>query len=118
VPRVTIPVTVVVKEGIARPAQVNGDSANGHYYNLADGSDIWLEIQSTDAGVQTVTIRLNPDNATVDGDLVAPDRVISVPAGATICAGPYAQALYGQVDNQVWVDVSVSTTLKFRAYGH
>jgi hypothetical protein len=75
-----------------------------------------LEIVSTDAGSQTVDIEPNPDFATRDG-LTVSNLVIAVAAGATVYAGPFRTSTFKQdTDNTLYVDPSISTTLKFRAY--
>lgn len=110
-PRVEIPVTQLTDAGVAPPAQTNGDATNDHYIAGNDGH-IVLEIISTDAGAQTVTI-LTPGNF---GGLNVEDRVVAVPAGATRYVSKLAPGLYNQADGSVYLDPSVSTNLKFRAF--
>lgn len=109
--RVQIPVTTVTKSGVAQPAQTTGDSVNGHYF-LNDGTTI-LEIVSSDAGSQTVTIQTSK---TVDGYALA-DQTVTMAAGTTQYVGPFTTGTFNQSGStQVYVDTTVSTTIKFRAF--
>jgi len=111
VARVQIPVTSIVKTGTTPPAQTDGDSTNNHYF-VNDGTT-WLEIVSSDASSQTVTVETSK---TVDGYALA-DQTLAVPAGATRLIGPFTTGTFNQPSTtQVFVDCPVSTTLKFRAY--
>lgn len=110
-PRTAIPITKVTDAGVAAPAQTNSDLTNGQYLAFNDGRVI-LEVISTDAGAQTVTIE-TPGTV---GDLTVSDRVIAVPAGATRVIGPLPPAVYNQADGTVNVNPSVNVNLKFRAY--
>lgn len=114
-PRVEIPVTEVVRSGVAQPAQTNADATNDHFVTQgADGLTI-LEIISTDAGPQTVEVVPAP-SFTVDG-LTVSNLSIAVAAGATVYAGPFRTSTFKQdASNTLHVNPSVSTTLKFRAY--
>jgi hypothetical protein len=89
--RVQIPVTALTRAGVAPPAQTNADATNNHVM-VNDGRTL-LEIVSSDAGVQTVSVTLK--TVTVDDVAVGP-HVISVPAGATRLAGPWPTTLYNQ----------------------
>jgi len=109
--RVNVPLTPLVRTGTTPPAQVNGDTANNHQILNNDGN-VFIEAVSSDAGSQNVTIETP---GVVDGLAVA-DLVVAVPAGATRLIGPFPTSIYNQVDGSLFVDVSVSTTIKFRAY--
>lgn len=109
-PRVDIPVTQLNRTGVAPPAQINGDLTNKHQFPN-NGATI-IEVVSSDAGAQTVTVETP---GSVDGLAVA-DQVISVPAGATRFIGPFPTTIYNQSDGMLYVNPSVSTTLKFRVY--
>ncbi len=100
--------------GVAAPAQTNGDATNKHYFGPNDGQ-IVLEVVSSDAGSQTVTIKA-PSAAAAAG--TGSDRTETIAAGATKLLGPFEQTRHNQdtVNKRVYVDPSVSTTLKFRAY--
>lgn len=110
-PRVEIPVTQLTDSGVAPPAQTNADATNDHYIAGNDGH-IMLEIISTDGGAQSVTI-LTPGTF---GGLNLEDRTVSVPAGQTRYVGRLAPGIYNQADGSIYLDPSVSTNLKFRAY--
>lgn len=111
-PRVVIPVTQVLDTGVAPPAQTNGDLTNKHYIDGNDGR-IMIEVVSSDAGAQSVTIETP---GTVGTGLAIGDQVVAVPAGVTRMIGPFAPGIYNQGDGSIYVNPSVSTTLKFRAY--
>ncbi len=95
------------------PTQVVADSANDHYFTGNDGQ-VELEVVSTDAGAQTVTLKYNPLLA--PGVTVA-DAVESIAAGVTRRLGPFSTREFNQnASADVYFDPSVSTTLQFRAY--
>jgi hypothetical protein len=66
--RVQIPVTALTRAGVAPPAQTNADATNNHVM-VNDGRTL-LEIVSSDAGVQTVSVTLK--TVTVDDVAVPP----------------------------------------------
>jgi hypothetical protein len=100
--------------GVAIPAQTNADATNKHYLGPNTG-DVILEVVSSDASAQTVTIKAaSADAAAGTGG----DRVEPIAAGATRILGPFEQTRHNQdhVNKQLYIDPSVSTNLKFRAY--
>lgn len=110
--RVSIPVTAISRAGVAPPAQTNADSVNKNQIDSNDGLT-FVEIISSDAAPQTVNFEI-PE--AIDGQTVNP-RSVAVAAGATVLAGPFPPATYNQPGgSQLFIDPSVSTTLKFRAY--
>jgi hypothetical protein len=109
--RVSIPITQLTDAGVAQPAQTASDAANGHSLLFNDGRVI-VEVQNTNAAAKTVTFETP---ATVGGFAVA-DNTVSIPNGATLTFGPFAPSVYNQADGSVWIDVEISTDLKFRAY--
>ena len=112
--RVVIPVTNIDRDGVAAPSQVTADATNDHYF-AGNDNRVFLEIVSTDGGAQTVEIVANP-SLTADG-LTVGNLSIPVAAGATVLAGPFRVGTFKQdINNTVYVNPSVSTTLKFRAY--
>lgn len=112
--RSQIVVTDIVRAGTAPITQTTADSTNKHYFINSDGL-VFLEIVSTDAGSQTVTVEASP-TFTADG-LTVSGLVITVAAGATALAGPFKVSTFKQNSSyDVYVDPSVSTTLKFRAW--
>lgn len=100
------------------PAVTNGDSTNKHYFTGNDGRVI-LQVVSSDAGAQTVTIKRSP---ILQGGVPASDEVVSVAAGATRELGPFSESEFNQNKRtstgggDVYFDPSVSNTLDFRAY--
>lgn len=116
--RSVIPVTDILREGIeaGAVAQVTADATNDHYIAVNDGR-VFLEVASTDAGVQTVEIEPNPSpGGTFDGLTIA-NLVLTVPAGETWLFGPFKTYTFQQdADGMMHINPSVSTTLKFRAY--
>ncbi len=100
--------------GVSQPAQVNADATNKHYLTGNDGQVV-LEVVSTDAASQTVTVQLAP--AAAGGVAAVPGQAETIPAGATRILGPFAKSKFDQnAAGDVHFDPSVSTTLKFRAY--
>jgi len=103
---------------VTLPAVTNGDATNDHYFTGNDGKVI-LQVVSSDAGAQTVTIKRSP---ILSGGVPASDEVVSVAAGATREIGPFAEAEFNQnkrtstSGGDVYFDPSVSNTLDFRAY--
>lgn len=110
-PRVAIPVTQIVKEGVAPAGFTAGDAANDHSISGNDGL-LFLEAVNTGAGSQDITID-TPGN--VSGLAVA-DLVVSVPAGLTRLIGPFPPATFNQGGtSDVYVNVIVNTW-NLRAY--
>ena len=100
--------------GISQPALTNGDATNDHYLTGNDG-DVILEVVSTDAGAQTVTLHYAA--RALGGGVTTTPEVYSVAAGATRILGPFPTALFNQnAAGDVYFDPSVSSTLDFRAY--
>ena len=106
-----LPVTDVTTAGVTPPAQVNGD-VTGNILAFNDGK-VWLEVISSDAGAQTVTV-VTP--GAVGGSYAIADLSVAVPAGATRLIGPFPPNIFNQADGTVTITPSVNTTLKFRAY--
>lgn len=113
--RSAIAVTDIVRAGVAPISQTTADASNNHYVAGNDGA-VYLEIVSTDAGTQTVAIVANPD--LVSDSLTVSNLTLSIAAGATKLCGPFKTKTFKQAaDNDyMYVNPSVSTTLKFRAY--
>jgi hypothetical protein len=99
--------------GITPPSATNGDSTNDNFFTGNDGQ-IELEVVSSDASPQTVTVHYSPN---LNQGVVTAPHVEAVAAGATKRMGPFSMGLFNQNQaRDVYVDPSVSTTLKFRAY--
>jgi hypothetical protein len=112
--RSQIVVTDIVRSGTAPIAQTTADATNKHYFVNSDAL-VFLEIVSSDGSSQTVTVEASP-TFTADG-LTVSGLVITVGAGATVLAGPFKVSTFKQDSSyHVYVDPSVSTTLKFRAW--
>ncbi len=98
---------------VLQPSLTNGDATNDHYFTGNEG-DVVLEVVSTDAGTQTVTIKRSPVFR-VGTPLT--DEVVSVAANVTRIIGPFAPTEFNQNGSgDVYFDPSVSNTLDFRAY--
>ena len=81
-----IPVTDIVRAGVTPAAQTDADATNDHYFINADG-------------------------------LTVSALTITIPAGVTRVCGPFRVATFKQnASYHLYLDPSVSTTLKFRAY--
>jgi hypothetical protein len=112
--RSEIAVTEIVRAGVTPISQTTANATDDHY--VANTGDVFLEVVSTDAGEQTVTIVANPDLSS-DG-LTVSDLVLTVGAGVTKLFGPFRTRTFKQAadSDRMYVNPSVSTTLKFRAY--
>lgn len=112
--RVQIPVTTIARSGVSQALQITASTLNHYFTN--DGT-IFLEIESTDAGTQTVTF---PVPKLIDGDLTIADLIVSIPASGKKLAGPFKVGLFNQTNateaDPVFVNPSIHSTLKFRAY--
>jgi len=113
--RVDIPVNEIIRAGLAQPAQVTANSSLKHVISGNDGQ-VFVEVISTDAGGQTITVQPSP-SASADGLTITP-LVLTIAAGATKLFGPFRPSTFNQdaTSKELWLDPSVSTTLKFRAY--
>lgn len=107
---VIIPLTEIVRAGVAPPTAVTGDTVNGHYF-VNDGLVV-LSVANSAASTGTVTIVLP---TLYDGQAVA-SRVVTIPANSSTTIehkiGPFPVANYG---NPLNFTVS-ATTLTLRAY--
>ena len=110
--RSEIPIVDLVRSGVSPGSQVTADASNKHYVR-GFGTGVFLEIVSTDGSDRTVAIKASPD-FTADG-LVVGDLTITVPAGGTVWCAPFKVATFKQnATVDMYIDPSVSTTLKFR----
>lgn len=113
-PRVVIPVTEIIRAGVAPPAQTDADATNDHYIAENDGR-VLIEIQNTAGSSGTVDIEPNPA-LSADGLTVAA-LTITIPATSTRVCGPFRQQTFKQdAVGMLHLNPSVSTTLKFRVY--
>lgn len=98
---------------VVQPSLVNGDATNDHYFTGNDGFVV-VEVVSTDAGTQTVTIPHSPSTRI---GVPITDEVVSVAAGVTRLLGPFNPSQFNQNSSgDVYLNPSVSNTLDFRAY--
>lgn len=98
---------------VVQPSLTNGDATNDHYVTGNDGRVV-VEVVSSDAGVQTVTIKRAASGLP---GVTLPDEVVSVGIGATREMGPFPASEFNQNSaGDVYFDPSVSNTLDFRAY--
>lgn len=112
--RVAIPVTKIVRTGTTPPTATDGDHTNGNQF--VNNGATWLEVISSDGSSQTVGFILGSGAAALVDGLTLPEKIITIPAGATRLIGPFPPQLYNQASSLVFVDPAVPTTLKFRAY--
>lgn len=107
-PRVSVPVTIISKAGVAPAAETNGDPVNNHTV-ANDGRTVLLVRNANGAAVaRTLTVRLA---GTRDGQAITP-RTYSIPAAASRYIGPFDTTNYG---SSVQVDVD-NAELKLSAY--
>lgn len=114
-PRVQIPVVALVRGGALRGPQTDADTDAGNYIApIVPG--LFIEIESSDGSDQTVTVRPSPRFSEQDG-LNVQGLVISVPAGEKVWCAPYKISTFRQSTDlkEMFLDSSVSGTLKFRA---
>jgi len=108
-PRVDVPVTEIVRAGVAPPAETNADVANGHHISN-DGRVVLLARNSDAGGAHNVTIQTP---GTIDGLAVA-DRVVSLPLSSSKYIGPFPTGVYNQQGvaadaDRIYVDVDHAT---------
>lgn len=98
---------------VLQPSLTNGDATNDHYFTGNDGQMV-IEVVSSDAGSQTVTIKRSP---VFRAGTPLTDEVVSVAAGATRFLGPFPKGEFDQNGSgDVYFDPSVSNTLDFRVW--
>lgn len=115
-PRVEIEVLTVIPTGDSAFSPVVADATNDHYITGGADGRTMVIIVSTDGSPRTVEVVPSPTLTLPDG-LTVNNLSILVPAGDTVAAGPFRSSTYKQdVDNTLWLNPSVSTTLEFVAY--
>ncbi len=114
-PRVEIPVQTITRLSVNPGTQITADATNDHYIASNDGR-IFVEIVSTAGATESVTFE-TPFSL---DDLALEDQVVYIGPSATLYAGPFPTSTFNQTsagdENKLFIDPSVSTTLKFRAY--
>lgn len=116
--RVEIPIVEVVREGVLAGAATSSDAANGHFLAANDG-DVELEVWNDSGTAQSVLVHSNP--SLMSDGLTVVDLVLTVPSGATAGDpakyGPFRPNTFKQdVNGMMYLDPSVSTDLKIRAF--
>jgi hypothetical protein len=109
--RTAITVTTTTRTGVAQPSQQNSDLTNGMKIDAHDGKVIF-ELNNTDAATQTVGFAFGQS---IDGSTPA-DKTVSLTTGQTKIAGPFPTNYYNQADGALYVNPSVNTNIKIRAY--
>lgn len=112
--RVSIPVSKIVRTGFTPVAATASDHANGMQF--VNNGATWLEVVSSDGGSQTIGFILGTGASSLVDGLTLPEKIITIPAGATRLIGPFPPQLYNQAGSLVFVDPSIITTLAIRAY--
>ncbi len=85
-----IPLTDIVRAGIADPAEVNGNTVDGH--TMPNGPGCFLEVRNASVGTP-YDVGIKFANL-VDGQTVPP-RTITIPAASTRKIGGLSVELYG-----------------------
>ena len=113
--RLVINTTEITRAGTPLPASTPSDSLHLHHLSGNDGK-LFLEIVSTDLSDQTITIW--PNSALLFDGLGIEPLVLVIPASTASYYGTFAPNTFNQdlVENEVWIDPSVSGTLLLRAY--
>jgi hypothetical protein len=114
-PRVEIPVQTITRLSVAPGTQVDGDATNDHYIADNDGR-VFVEVVSTAIATESVIFETP---YTLDA-LDLENQTVYVGPSATRLAGPWPTSTFNQTgsgdENKLFLNPSVSTTLKFRAY--
>jgi hypothetical protein len=105
-----LPVTSVVKAGVAPAAETNGDTVNGHQFVNQSGHSFVLVRNADGAAAHNATF-ITP--GTVEGQAIG-DLVVNVPASSSKYVGPFSTA-FENAGNEVQIDVD-STQLKLSVY--
>ncbi|CRK59061.1 hypothetical protein [Alloactinosynnema sp. L-07] len=89
-PATPIPLTDIAKQGTADPAEVNGNTVDGH--TMPNGPGCFLEVRNASVGTP-YNVGIKFANL-VDGQTV-PDRTVSIPASGSRKIGNLPVDLYG-----------------------
>ena len=87
-PRVNVPVTTVIRGGVANATPVTGDATNNHV--VINNGKTWVEVENTGATSRNLTFNITK---TVDGQTPAA-RVFAIAAGAKRRYGPFPVSDY------------------------
>lgn len=116
-PRVEITPVEVDRTTSDQIAQISSDASDGMVVlGGADGLTI-IEVENTDASSRTITVLANPDLDAPDDLTFAAGLQIPIAAGDVAVRGTFRQSSYrANGDNDLHIDVTHDTVLKFRAY--
>lgn len=109
--RIPIPIITIIESGIDPGGYSFSDVISKHSIENLDQRTA-IEVVSIDGSPQTVTII----TSYVQEDLNLEDRVVTIPAGGTKYIGPFPKYIYNHGITTIYLDPSVSGTLKFRAF--
>lgn len=111
-PRVDIPVTQIIKSGVAPPNAVTADPTNDHKFEGNDGR-IFLDVFNLHASTPFVVTINTPGNV---AGLAIADQTATVQPQGTQLVGPFPPTIFNQPGSDVvWVDVD-NANLRLRAY--
>lgn len=110
-PRVELTRTQISRAGVVPAAEQDSDATNNHYF--VDNGRTFLLVRNANAGAQTVTIEIPGE---VDAGINNADRSVSINAAASKYIGPFDSRYWQPGTNQVYVNPSVTTDLKFSVY--
>ena len=100
--RVAIPIAILDVVSVDLPAAIASHADDDHVLPWNDGR-VLLEVTNITPAAVIVTVRTS---VTVIGRLNLDDVEITVPAGQTWYAGPFAPRVYNEPDDSVLVDVN------------
>lgn len=107
--RVDLPVTQIVRDGVAFPNDVLSDPVNDH--SFTNDGRVFLDFFNT--GATTIVTIETPGTV---GGLAIADEAVTVPGGGTVSSGPFAPSLFNQPGTStVYVDV-LTANVKIRAW--
>lgn len=104
-PRTSIAIQSIPRNGGAQLVSVTPDAANGNSFTNDGKTE--LIVHNGDAAPHTVTVRSVNDPYGRTGDVAVP-----VAAGERAFLGPFEQNLFNQADGTVNVDWTASTSMK------
>lgn len=115
--RVEITAVDVDRTTSDQPVQVSSDASDDMVVlGGADGLTI-IEVENTDSVDRTITVLANPALDAPDDLSFGAGLDIVVPDGETVVRGVFRTSSYRQnTDNDLYIDVTHDTVLKFRAY--
>lgn len=108
--RQLIPTADIDIDGVAQPGYSISDMESQHYIENLDERTA-IEMNSIAAVPQTITFQTSYRR----DDLDLEDRVVTLNPGDTKFIGPFPSFIYNQGLIDVYVDVSISGTLRMRA---